>query len=80
MSRLILIVPLVVTFSIVVWNMYLPMSSYKNSEFLNYVNYLFVKGYKQSDYIQQYIDKPVVQPVGKYFAELLQWYHHPTDI
>ena len=71
MSRLILIVPLVVTFSIVVWNMYLPMSSYKNSEFLNYVNYLFVKGYKQSDYIQQYIDKPVVQPVGKYFAELL---------
>jgi mannuronan 5-epimerase len=71
MSRLILIVPLVVTFSIVVWNMYLPMSSYKNSEFLNYVNYLFVKGYKQSDYIQQYIDKPIVQPVGKYFAELL---------
>lgn len=71
MSRLILIIPLVVTFSIVVWNMYLPMSSYKNSEFLGYVNYLFVKGYKQNDYIQQYIDKPIVQPVGKYFAEFL---------
>jgi parallel beta-helix repeat protein len=71
MSGLILIVPLVLTFSIVVWNMYLPVTSYKNSEFLNYINYLFVKGYKHSDFIQQYIDKPIVQPVGKYLTGLL---------
>ena len=71
MSGLIIIVPLVLTFSIVVWKMYLPVTSYKNSEFLNYINYLFTKGYKDSYYIQQYIDKPIVQPVGKYLAGLL---------
>jgi hypothetical protein len=59
------------TFSIVVWNMYLPMSSHRNTEFLNYINYHFVNYYKHNSFVQQFIDKPLVKPIEKYFNDAL---------
>jgi hypothetical protein len=70
MSRLLLIIPLILTFSIVVWNMYLPMSSHRNTEFLNYVNYHLVTYYKHNSFVQQYIDKPLSRPIERYFNGL----------
>lgn len=70
MSRLLLVVPLTITFSIVIWNMYLPMSSHRNTEFLNFMNYLFVNYYKHNSFVQQYIDKPLVKPIENSFKGL----------
>src|SRR5690348_866826 len=67
MSRLLLVVPLTITFSIVLWNMYLPMSSHRNTEFLNFIIYLFVNSYKHNSPVQQYIDKPLVKPIENFF-------------
>ncbi|MDQ6862704.1 MAG: right-handed parallel beta-helix repeat-containing protein [Thermoproteota archaeon] len=70
MSLLLLVVPLTITFSIVIWNMYLPMSSHRNTEFLNYIDYLFVNYYKHNSFVQQYIDKPLVKPIENSFNGL----------
>ena len=70
MSRLLLVVPLTIAFSIVIWNMYLPMSSHRNTEFLNYIDYHFLNYYKHNSFIQQFIDKPVVQPIEHSFNGL----------
>ena len=56
------------TFSIVIWNMYLPMSSHKNTQFLNYIDYHIVNYYKHNSFIQQFIDKPVVKPIENSFS------------
>lgn len=70
MSLLLLVVPLTITFSIVIWNMYLPMSSTRNTEFLNFMTYLFGNYYKHDSFVQQYIDKPLVKPIENSFNRL----------
>ncbi len=53
-----------------VWSMDLPMSSHRNTEFMNYINSHFVTYYKHKSSVQQYIDMPLVKPIEKYFNGL----------
>jgi len=55
---------LVVTFVIVLWNVFLPLSSNRNSEFLDYMGSLIKKEYKSNDFIQKNIQEPIVKPLS----------------
>ncbi len=63
-TGILLSILLVSTFTIVIWNMYLPIPSNRNIEFLDYVEYIAKTTYKNDEFLQNYLDKPVVQPVA----------------
>ena len=67
---LLIIPPLVVVFTIVVWNMYLPISSSQNAEFLDYAESILLDHYSKNKYIQDYLDTPVVKPIQGYLHSI----------
>ena len=58
--------------------MYLPVSSAKNAEFLDYTKHILVDNYKNNNYISDYIDRPVVGPIQKYFHTAMADDFHDT--
>ncbi len=55
---------LVSTFTIVIWNMYLPLPSNRNIEFLDYIEYTAKTTYENNEFFQNNIDMQLVQPVA----------------
>lgn len=55
---------LVSTFGIVIWNMYLPIPSSRNIEFLDYAEYTAKNTYANNEFLQNNVDKQLVQPVA----------------
>lgn len=55
---------LATTFTIVIWNMYLPIPSNKNIEFMDYLEYTAKATYEDNDFLQNSLDKQLVQPVA----------------
>lgn len=53
---------LVTTFTIVIWNMYLPISSNRNAEFLDYAEYVATTHYNENDFLQENVDGQLVRP------------------
>lgn len=62
-TALLLIILLVSTFSIALWNMYLPVSSSRNAQFVDYLNYLAKKEYATNDFLQNNVDGSIIKPV-----------------
>lgn len=52
------------TFVIVIWNMYLPIPSSRNIEFLDYAEYTAKTTYANNEFLQNNVDKQLVQPVA----------------
>ena len=67
---LLIILPLVVVFTIILWNMYLPMSSSQNAEFLDYAESILSDYYSNNIYLQDYLEKPVVKPIQGYLHSI----------
>lgn len=63
-TAILLSILLVSTFIIVIWNMYLPIPSSRNIEFLDYVEYIAKTTYENNELLQNNLDKPVVQPIA----------------
>jgi len=58
---ILIVILLVVTFTTVIWNTYLPISSNRSAEFIDYADYLLKKEYSQNDFIQQHVHIPLVE-------------------
>jgi parallel beta-helix repeat protein len=54
---------LISTFGIVIWNMYLPVSSTRNAEFLDYLDYSAKEAYDSNDFLKNSIT-PVATQLG----------------
>jgi parallel beta-helix repeat protein len=61
-TAVLLCILLVTTFTIVIWNMYLPISSNRNAEFLDYAEYIAMTHYNENDFLQNNINNQLVQP------------------
>lgn len=61
---------LVSTFTIVLWNMYLPIPSSRNIEFIDYAEYTAKTIYENNEFLRNSLDKPVVQPVAAQLAAM----------
>ena len=57
------IIPLAITFTIITYNMYLPISSDDNAEFIEYIKHIGTDFYNHNQYVQQLIHKPITQPI-----------------
>lgn len=53
---------LIGTFGIVIWNMYLPVSSNKNAEFIDYIDYSAREAYDSNGFLQGHV-APIVDPI-----------------
>ncbi|HEX7034018.1 MAG TPA: right-handed parallel beta-helix repeat-containing protein [Nitrososphaera sp.] len=63
-TAVLLSILLVSTFTIVIWNMYLPIPSSRNIEFLDYLEFTARTTYENSEFLQNNLDEPLVQPVA----------------
>ena len=56
-------IALVATFTIITYNMYLPISSEQNADFLEFIKHFGTDFYNDNQYVQEYIHKPIVRPI-----------------
>lgn len=61
-TAVLLCILLVTTFTIVIWNMYLPISSNRNAEFLDYAEYFARTHYNNNEFLQENVDDQLVRP------------------
>ncbi|HVX03468.1 MAG TPA: right-handed parallel beta-helix repeat-containing protein [Nitrososphaera sp.] len=61
-TAILLSILLISTFGIVIWNMYLPVSSSRNAEFIDYVEYSAKEMYDSNTFLQNHL-APVVEPI-----------------
>ncbi|HXG06956.1 MAG TPA: right-handed parallel beta-helix repeat-containing protein [Nitrososphaera sp.] len=63
-AAVLLSILLIGTFTIVVWNMYLPIPSARNIEFLDYLEFTARTTYENNEFLQNNVDRQLVQPVA----------------
>ena len=56
-------IALAATFTIITYNMYLPISSEQNADFLEFIKHFGTDFYNDNQYVQEYIHKPIVRPI-----------------
>ena len=61
----ILIGLLILTFTIAIWNMYLPLSSSRNTQFVDYVSYVAKNEYATNAFLQNNVESAIVKPASE---------------